>query len=56
MKTQITSHRNKGYTVNGESVSVIYTYSSLDKQEIDKMEEYCKQNIGSGVVIEGDTE
>ena len=56
MKTQMAWHRNKGDTVNGESVSVIYTYSSMDKSEIDRIEELFKQNIDCGLVIEGDTD
>ena len=36
----------------GDKITVIQTYSSFDKDEIDKLEQYFKQSIGDGLVAE----
>lgn len=52
MNCTISWKRLKPDTISGEKIEVKMVYSSMMPEEIDKMEEYCKQNIGSGIVIE----
>ena len=56
MKTQITYKRNNPCTMIGECLEVTITYSSFDKAEIDKMEEYYKQNIGYALIVDDSKE
>ena len=39
-------------TIHGEKITVIQTYSSFDKNEIDKLEQDFKKYIGDGLVAE----
>ena len=39
-------------TILGEKITVIQTYSSFDKDEIDKLEQDFKKHIGDGLVAE----
>lgn len=44
--------REKPDTISGEKISIIQTYSSFNKEEIDKLEQDCKERIGFGLVAE----
>ena len=50
MNKIITFNRLNPDTVNGDSIQIITTYTSFDTREIDKVEEYCKQNIGTYLI------
>ena len=39
-------------TILGEKITIIQTYSSFNKDEIDELEQKCKENIGNGIVTE----
>lgn len=52
MKVFTTFKRLIPTTVEGEVIKVITYYSSLDKVEIDKLQEDLKNTIGAGVVEE----
>lgn len=56
MKTQITYKRLNPTTVNGDCLEVKISYSSFDTTEIDKMEEYYKQNIGYALIVDDSKE
>ena len=52
MKSLITYERLLPDTISGERIRVISTYSSFNKAEIDKYEEWCKKYIHEGIVGE----
>lgn len=52
MKCVTTYHRNLADTINGESITITQTYSSPDKADIDLLEKWMKESIGSGVISE----
>lgn len=39
-------------TILGEKITIIQTYSSFNKDEIDELEQKCKENIGNGIETE----
>lgn len=53
MKQQINYEKMKVDTINGYSVQVHYTFSSLDADEMQQFEKWCERKIGPGVVIDG---
>ncbi len=53
MKEHIHWQKLKGDTVNGYGVQVIYTFTSFDAEEVDKMEKFCKEFIKEGVIVDG---
>ena len=52
MKTQLTYKRLNPTTVSGDCLEVKIIYSSFDTAEIDKMEEYYKQNVGYALITD----
>jgi len=52
MKLLIQYKRENPDTILGEKIIITQIYSSFDKEEIDKVEQYCKENIGDGLVTE----
>lgn len=44
--------REEPDTILGEKIIITQIYSSFNKEEIDKVEQYCKENIGDGLVTE----
>lgn len=51
MKIQVTYRRNLPTTVNGDSIKITYLYTG-SKEEIDEIEQMCKNRVGSAVVID----
>ena len=49
MKAFAQYKREEPDTILGEKITIITTYSSFDKEEIDEIEQYCKENIGNGL-------
>lgn len=52
MKLLIQYKRENPDTICGEKITIFQTYSSFDKDEIDRLEQECKDNIGVGLVSE----
>jgi hypothetical protein len=52
MKQTITCERLKPTTVDGDIIKVSIYFSSFDKEEIDKLYDYLKDNIGTVLVSE----
>lgn len=50
MKETISFRRLTPDTINGEQIAITYTYSSFNKSEIDKIEEYLRNSLGTCVV------
>lgn len=44
--------RNMPNTIDGDQIEIITRYCSFDKSEIDMIEEWAKENIGTLVVKE----
>ena len=52
MKVTTTFSRLNPDTVQGEKIAILTVYSSMNKGEIDELEQSLYQAIGSGVVSE----
>lgn len=39
-------------TISGHSIKIITTYSSFDKEEIDRLEEKLRDDIGTGIIAD----
>lgn len=52
MKQVITYELLKPTTVSGHAIKVSICFSSFDKAEIDKLHEYLRDNVGTGLVSE----
>lgn len=52
MKQTITYERLKPTTVDGDIIKVSIYFSSFNKEEIDKLYDYLKDNIGTVLVSE----
>lgn len=52
MKQTITYERLKPTTVDGDIIKVSIYFSSFNKEEIDKLYEHLKNNIGTTLVSE----
>lgn len=39
-------------TIVGEKITITQTYSSFNQEEIDKLEQECKEHIGNGLMTE----
>ena len=50
MKVTTTFSRLSPDTIQGEKVAILTVYSSMNKQEIDELEQSLYQTIGNGVV------
>ena len=49
MKVQITYEKPRIDTVNGYILTVTQTFTTSDKDEMDKWVEYLDKNVGSGI-------
>ena len=54
MKCFISYRRDKADTINGEALTVSQRYSTFDKAEMDRFEDYLKSSMGCGVTVEYD--
>lgn len=52
MKLLTQYKRENPDTVLGEKITIVQTYSSFNKEKIDKLEQYCKEHIGYVLVTE----
>ncbi len=52
MKLFTQYRRENPDTVFGEKITIIQTYSSFNRDEIDKLEQDCKEHIGDGLMAE----
>ena len=52
MKVTTTFSRLTPDTIQGEKIAILTVYSSMNKQEIDELEQSLYQKIGSGVIDE----
>ena len=52
MKCTQTWKRLKSDTINGHSIELITVYHSMDADEIEKMANVCKKEIGTGRFFE----
>ena len=53
MKEHIHWQKLKGDTVNGNGIQVIYTFTSFDAEEINKIEKWCRESIEDGIIVDG---
>ena len=53
MRIRMTYRRNEPDTVVNESITITTTYSGT-KEEMDSLEEECREKIGSGLYVEGE--
>ena len=54
MKCLITYSRLNADTISGERIIVTQTYSTFDSEEMDRLEDYLRGNIASGIMTEYD--
>lgn len=54
MKCLITYSRFNADTISGERIIVTQTYSTFDSEEMDRLEDYLRQSIASGIMTEYD--
>ena len=54
MKCFISYRRANADTINGEALIVSQRYSTFDKAEMDRLEDYLKSSMGCGVSVEYD--
>ena len=54
MKCFISYQRANADTINGETLIVSQRYSTFDKAEMDRLEDYLKSSMGCGVSVEYD--
>jgi len=52
MKLLIRYERENPDTIIGEKLTITHIYSSFNKDEIDEMEQKCKDAIGNGLMTE----
>ena len=52
MKQMITWEKTKGDSVNGYGIQIHYSFTSLNKSEIDELETWCKRHINAGITLE----
>ena len=52
MKLLTQYKRENPDTILGEKITIIQTYSSFNKDEIDELEQRCKDSIGDGLMTE----
>ena len=53
MRIQMTYRRNNPDTAVNESLTITITYSGT-KEEMDSLEQDCRENIGDGLCVEGE--
>lgn len=52
MKVTTTFSRLTSDTIQGEKIAILTVYSSMNKQEIDELEQSLYQTIGTAVISE----
>lgn len=52
MKQTVNYNVLEGDSVNGYGVTIQYTFTSFDPQEIEEIKEWCARNIRSGLLYE----
>lgn len=51
MNETISFKRLAPSTISGEQIAITYVYSSFDKSEIDKIEEYLRDSLGTCLTV-----
>ena len=54
MRCFISYRRDNADTINGETLIVSQRYSTFNKAEMDRLEDYLKSSIGCGITVEYD--